>query len=52
MELWRGVCRGLGNFPVSDPSLPVAERRWELLESLADALVAAGAVVVVLDDLQ
>ena len=35
-----------------DPSLPVAERRWELLELLADALVAAGAVVVVLDDLQ
>lgn len=51
MELWRGVYRALGNVPMSDPALPAEERRWEYLETLADALTAAAPAVVVLEDL-
>ena len=51
MELWRGVYRSLGIAPSNDPSLPVEERRWEHLESLADALAAAAPAVVVVEDL-
>lgn len=43
--------RSLDLLPVSDPSLPAEERRWDHLESLADALMAAAPVVVILDDL-
>ena len=51
MELWRGVYRALGVVPTSDPSLPAQERRWEHLESLADALPAQAPLVVILEDL-
>lgn len=51
MQLWRGVYRALGIGAMGDPSLPAEERRWEHLETLADALSAGGPVVVVLDDL-
>jgi predicted ATPase len=51
MELWRGVCRALAVAPANDPGLPAEERRWEQLETLADALIAAAPAVVVLDDL-
>ena len=51
MELWRGVYRSLGVEPVSDPSLPAEERRWEHLESLSDALISCGPALVVLEDL-
>ena len=51
MELWRGIFRALGISPSIDPSLPAEERRWEYLESLADALVSAAPVVVILEDL-
>jgi hypothetical protein len=51
MELWRGIYRALGIVPDGDPSLPAAERRWEHLESLADALASCAPAVVVLDDL-
>lgn len=51
MELWRGIYRGLDIAPVGDPSLPAEERRWEHLETLADALGSDGPTLVVLDDL-
>jgi hypothetical protein len=51
MELWRGVDRALRRVPSSDPSLPDQERRWEQLESLADALQASAPVAVFLEDL-
>lgn len=51
MVLWRGVYRALGNVPAGDPALPAEERKWEHLESLADALLAAAPAVVVLEDL-
>ena len=51
MELWRGVYRGVGIVPGRDPTLPVEERRWEHLESLADGLAAAAPALVVLEDL-
>ena len=51
MELWRGIYRGVGIVPAADPTLPVAERRWEHLESLADGLAAAAPALVVLEDL-
>ena len=51
MELWRGVYRSLGVEPVSDPSLPAEERRWEHLESLSDALISCAPALVVLEDL-
>lgn len=51
MELWRGVYRSLHLVPASDPTLPAAERRWEHLESLVDALIPAAPAVVVLEDL-
>lgn len=51
MQVWRGVYRALGLPAVGDPSLPAEERRWEHLETLADALAAGGPVLVVLDDL-
>src|SRR6478735_10349435 len=51
MELWRGVYRGLGFTPVSDPSLAAGDRRWEHLESVADALTSAAPAVVILEDL-
>ena len=40
MELWRGVHRSLGIEPIRDPTLPAETRRWDHLESLADALSA------------
>ncbi|MET0460867.1 MAG: AAA family ATPase, partial [Ilumatobacteraceae bacterium] len=51
LGLWRGVHRALG-LPdgTIDPALPPAERRWEQLAALADALAAAGPVLVVLED--
>ena len=52
MELWRGIYRGVGIVPAADPTLPVEERRWEHLESLADGLAAAAPALVVLEDLQ
>ena len=52
MELWRGVYRGIGVVPAGDPALPVEERRWEHLESLADGLAASAPALVVLEDLQ
>ena len=51
MELWRGVYRALGNVPAGDPALPAEERRWEFLESLAEALRSAAPALVVLEDL-
>ena len=51
MEVWRGVYRALGNVPAGDPSLPAEERRWEFLESLAEALLEAAPALVVLADL-
>ena len=51
MELWRGVYRSLDVGPVSDPTLPAEERRWEHLESLAGALISSAPAVVVLEDL-
>ena len=51
MELWRGVYRSLDVVPVSDPTLPAEERRWEHLEALTGALTAAAPAVVVLEDL-
>jgi hypothetical protein len=51
MLLWRGVYRALGNVPAGDPALPAEERKWEHLESLADALLATAPAVVVLEDL-
>lgn len=51
MQVWAGVHRALGLGPVGDPTLPADERRWEHLEALADALAAAGPVLIVLDDL-
>src|SRR5690242_20888883 len=52
MQVWRGVERALGLAVRGDPSLPAEERRWEHLETLADALGAGGPCLVVLDDLQ
>jgi tetratricopeptide (TPR) repeat protein len=51
MQLWRGVYRALGVGAAGDPSLPADERRWEHLETLADALGSGGPALVVLDDL-
>ena len=51
MELWRGVYYSLGLEVVSEVSLPAEERRWELLESLADALTSCAPALVVLEDL-
>ena len=51
MELWRGIYRGVGIVPSADPTLPVEERRWEHLESLADGLAAVAPALVVLEDL-
>lgn len=51
MELWRGVYRGLGIVPAVDPSLAAAERRWEHLDCLTEALGSCGSVLVVLEDL-
>ncbi len=51
MELWRGVYRSLSVGPVSDPALPAEERRWEHLESLAEALISSAPAMVVLEDL-
>jgi len=51
MEMWRGVYRGVGIGPAGDPTLPLAERRWEHLESLADGLAATAPALVVLEDL-
>lgn len=51
MELWRGVVRALGVEPAADESLPAQVRRWDDLESLADALSADAPVLVVLEDL-
>ncbi len=51
MELWRGVYYSLGLEAVSEVSLPAEERRWELLESLADALASCAPALVVLEDL-
>src|ERR1700722_15973942 len=51
MELWRGVYYSLGLEAVSEVSLPAEERRWELLESLADALTSCAPALVVLEDL-
>lgn len=51
MELWRGVYRSLGVEGRGDLLLPAEERRWEHLESLTDALRAAGPALVVLEDL-
>ena len=51
MVLWRGVFRALGTVPTGDPALPAEERKWEHLESLADALHSAAPVVVILEDL-
>ena len=51
MDLWRGVYRALGIVPVSDPSLGAGDRRWDHLESLADALASAAPAVVILEDL-
>lgn len=51
MELWRGVYRSVGMVPSADPSLPPAERRWEQLDSLVDALIRCAPVLVVLEDL-
>ncbi|MET0864488.1 MAG: AAA family ATPase [Nakamurella sp.] len=52
MELWRAVFRTIGLTSSGDPSLPAEERRWERLESLADALISAAPAVVILEDLQ
>jgi len=51
MELCRGIYRGVGLVAAADPTLPVEERRWEHLESLADGLAAAAPALVVLEDL-
>ena len=51
MELWRGVDRALRRAPSGDPSLPAQERRWEQLESLADALQASAPAAVFLEDM-
>ncbi len=51
MELWQGVHRALGTEPGGDPSLPAEERRWDHLESIADALISCGPTLVVLEDL-
>ncbi len=51
MDLWRGVYRALGVTPDGDPSLPAEERRWEQLETLADALASCAPAVVILEDL-
>ena len=46
MELWRGVHRSLGIEPFRDPTLPAEARRWDHLESLADALSACAPALV------
>lgn len=51
MELWRGVARAVGVEPSTDESLPAEVRRWDHLESLADALSASAPALVVLEDL-
>ena len=51
MELWRGVHRSLGIEPIPDPTLPAETRRWDHLESLADALSACAPALVLLEDL-
>ena len=52
MELWRGVYRALGVEPVSDPTLPAEERRWEHLENVdRRADPRARRPLVVLEDL-
>ncbi len=51
LELWRGVCHALGVEIVSDAALPAEERRWELLETLSDALTSCAPALVVLEDL-
>ena len=51
MELWRGVHRSLGIEPFRDPTVPAEVRRWDHLESLADALAACAPALVVLEDL-
>jgi hypothetical protein len=51
MELWRGVYRSLRFEPFSDLTLPAQERRWDYLESLADALSSCAPVLVVLEGL-
>ncbi len=51
MELWRGVHRSLGIEPFRDLTVPAEVRRWDHLESLADALCASGPALIVLEDL-
>ncbi len=51
MELWRGVHRSLGIEPFRDLTLPAEVRRWDHLESLADALADCAPAVVLLEDL-
>ncbi|MFN8104853.1 MAG: AAA family ATPase [Acidimicrobiia bacterium] len=49
-SLWDGVRRGLGA-RVGPGAEEIEERRWEHVEVLADCLVDAGPVIVVLEDL-
>ena len=51
MELWRGVHRSLGMEPFRDLTVPAEARRWDHLESLADALSAYAPALLVLEDL-
>ena len=51
MDLWQGVFRSLGAYPAGDQYLAAEERRWDHLESLADALTSAAPVLVILEDL-
>ena len=51
MELWLGVHRSLGIEPFRDLTVPAEGRRWDHLESLAEALSACAPALVVLEDL-
>ena len=51
MELWRGVHRALGVEPFRDLTVPAEVRRWDHVESLAEALSACAPALVVLEDL-
>ena len=51
MELWLGVHRSLGIEPFRDLTVPAEVRRWDHLESLAEALSACAPALVVLEDL-
>lgn len=50
--LWRGPRRALGlALDDQDATLPASERRWDLLERLADAVAAVAPALIVVEDL-